>query len=184
MIRSSMPSPLTSPAPLTELPERSSAAAPWMIRSAVGSRGRWSPGSPDRCRTPRSWRRHSHGRSGRHRSADDQIVDAVAVDVARPAHRDAGWSSAAAPSMIRSASSAEVEGRRKALIACRTPRSSRRHSTAVRVGTVGPDDQIVDAVAVDVARPATEPPLVIRRGALDGQRRPSSVARSRVAGKP
>ena len=56
--------------------------------------------------------------------------------------------------------------------------------TAVRVGTRGADDQVVDAVAVDVAGRATETAgAVVRRGALDGQRR-RRLARSRLAAKP
>ena len=252
MIRSSMPSPLTSPAPLTELPDGRKPRRPgWSGRPR--SRGRWSPESLDRCRTPRSWRRHRHGRSGRHDGADDQIVDAVAIDVARPAHRAAGIGHrAAAPWMIRSASRSRGRWSPESLDRCRTPHSWRRQGrpfgsargaddqivdavaidvarpahraagtvtsrgalddqvgvarevdgrgkaligaehhvagagigTAVRVGTRGADDQIVDAIAIDVARPAhREAGVVIRRGALDDQVG-ARVARSMVAGKP
>ena len=103
MIRSSMPSPLTSPAPLTELPDmvirRGALDDQVGVAREVDGRRKALIGAEHHIAGA-----GSHGRSGRPRGADDQIVDAIAIDVARPAHREAGKSLAAAPWMIRSAS--------------------------------------------------------------------------------
>ena len=104
------------------------------------------------------------------RHADDQIIDAIAVDVARAADRAAGFVKSRGALDGQVGVAREVDGRRKALIAAEHHVAGAGKVTAIRVGSSGADDHIVDAIAVDVARATDrEAGKVNRSGALDSQ---------------
>ena len=120
MIRSSMPSPLTSPAPATEtaavvIRRRSRRGGSRCCRRARRDRG--SPRSPRRSRTPRSSRRRCTCRRDRRRRPDDQVIDAVAVDVPRARDREAAVVIVVDPveaEAVGAVERGEIEARREA----------------------------------------------------------------------
>ena len=164
-----MPSPLTSPAPLDRAARLSrrrrcrrgrSPRCRRRPRRGTGCAARRRRESRSCDRTPRSSRRHRSCRWGRHRRADDEVVDAVAVDVAGAAHRaarvvvgiDAFEDEArAAVAARRREQAAQLEGGRKSARAAEHHVALAGSSLAVGVGTIRADDQVVDAVTVDVA---------------------------------
>ncbi len=136
-IRSSKPSPFTSPAEATENAAlgagRRAAQLEAGARRSASRRRRWRQ-SPTPCRTPCSSRRRCC-RSGRRTSADDEVVEAVAVHVARRRDRPAGTRRrprAAQPEAGGAVERRQVDVGGKACPPCRTPHSSRRSRRAVR----------------------------------------------------
>ena len=123
------------------------------VRAVERRRDRSSPRSPTPCRTPRSSRRHSCSLRVAAIGADDQVVEAVAVDVAR---RGDGKPApvkgidAVEAEAVRAVERREVEARRK-------PRRLAEHDVALAgigvrawVAAKGADDDVGEAVAVDV----------------------------------
>ena len=97
---------------------------------------------------------------------DDQVVDAVAVDVPRARDRDAAAVVRVDPveaEAVRCRRAPRDRGSPRSRRRCRRPRSSRRRRTAVRIGAGRPDDQVVDAVAVDVPRARDRDAAVVVR---------------------
>ena len=118
-IRSSMPSPLTSPAPATEMPLSSYASIPSrrkpfaaVERGEIEARREAGVGAEDDVALAGVVVRRD-----RRRRPDDQVVDAVAVDVARARDREAAAVVRVDPveaEAVRSVERGEIEARREA----------------------------------------------------------------------
>ena len=95
MRRSAIPSPLMSPAALTERPEVSPAATPESLKPVVPSRDESSKAGREGARRRRVLPKHHVARAGAFavrvgvRRPDNQVCYSVAVDVPGRAHRDA-----------------------------------------------------------------------------------------------
>ena len=136
------------------------------VRCRRARRDRGSPRSRRPCRRRRSSRRRSTRRPDRRAGPDDQVVDAVAVDVARARDRGAAVVVRVDPveaEAVRCRRAPRDRGSPRSRRRCRRRRSSRRRRTAVRIGVRRPDDQVVDAVAVDVARARDREAAVVVR---------------------
>ena len=118
---------------------------------------------------------------------DDQVVDAVAVDVARAGDREAAAVVRVDPveaEAVRPVERREIEARREAGVRAEDD-IALAGGIAVRIGARGPDDQVVDAVAVDVARPGDrEAAAVVRVDPVEAEAvRPVEVRqRNRISG--
>ena len=188
-IRSSKPSPLTSPAEETLKPAWSPAVSPWMMKPSAGRERREVDHLPARAVDRAEARRlaeHHIGLAGIVAAVvaavrpDDQVGEAVAVDVARRGDAVAGVVAR------RIALDDEAVGRRESVvrsITCRPPavdRAEARRLAEHHIGLAGigaavvaagrADDQVGEAVAVDVARRGDAAAgLVARRIALDDE---------------
>ena len=164
-----MPSPLTSPAPATEKPLKSYASIP----------SRRKPFDAVERREIEA-RREAGGRAehdvalagvvlavrDRRAGPDDQVVDAVAVDVARARDREAAVVVRVDPveaEAVRCRRAPRDRGSPRSRRRCRRRRSSRRRRTCRPDRRRGPDDQVIDAVAVDVARARDRDAAVVVR---------------------
>ena len=133
-IRSAKPSPLTSPAEATERPLLSAAAAPLSLKPLLPSRRR----EIDVGGKARGLAEHHVARAGMslpcgsaQRSADDQVGEAVAVDVAGRGDRAAAVVARRRAAELEAVAAVEASrdrGWRQSPRPCRTPRSSRRTS--------------------------------------------------------
>ena len=157
MIRSSMPSPLTSPAPrprrrlVVSVDRRRGGSR--CCRRALESRG--SPRSRRGAEDHIALAGTAIPSPSAPRGPDDQVIDAVAVDVARARDREPLRSSRVDPveaEAVRAVERRRDRGSPRSRPRCRRRRSSRRRCPSVGIGVRRPDDQVVDAVAVDVPR--------------------------------
>ena len=172
MIRSPKPSPLTSPAPATEKPLWSSsrrAIDPKAVRAVEGGEFEAGRKSPKPCRTPHRRRRYAAVGTGP-MSPDDQVGKAIAIDVA-----GAGDGKAAVVACrlaidlkaVGAVQGGEIERRGESPTPCRTPHR-RRRCLAIGIGSISPNDQIGEAVTVDIAGAGDGvAALVTRRFAVD-----------------
>ena len=191
-IRSSMPSPLTSPRrrPSSRSGRRCvspSRRKPLLPSSAARSRLGAKAGGGAEHDIARAGIDRRFGR--RSEAADDQVVDAVAVDVARAGDRDAAVVAVVDPveaEAVAAVERGEIEARREA-------RGGAEHDVA-RAGSSSPPGSAPGAPTIrsSMPSPLTSPAPATETAAassasIPSRRKPllpSSAARSRLAAKP
>ena len=144
--------------------------------------------SPRPSRTPHSSRPHLPAGIAAIR-ADDQIVEAVAVDVPRPGNRTAAVVArvdAVEAEAVGAVERREIEGARRSPQRCRTPHSSRPHTPSTPSAPRAPMIRSSKPSPLTSPAHATETAAARRTASMPSRRKPFaplSAARSRLGGE-